>query len=106
MPYTILILSHHKPGTSLEHFKSHYETKHIPLIRQLSGDTFPQSHIRHYLQRDENGQIISLVPGKAGDGRMMDCDALAILTFENQDNFGQFMGKVTQKEAARKRACS
>ena len=33
---------------------------------------------------------------------MMDCDALAILTFADEGKFGQFMGKVTETEAARK----
>lgn len=55
---------------SFEEFKDHLENKHIPLIRELSGDDFPRSHKRHY-------------PASIDDAPW---DAMNIITFDDEEH--------------------
>ncbi|KAI0206652.1 EthD domain-containing protein [Astrocystis sublimbata] len=101
MPYTILILAYRKPGTTPSQFKAYYEGRHVPLVRSLTGATFPLSHTRRYLQRSDGVQAESdstrspatVLVGTQAD---FDYDAVTELTFEDEAAFRRFMG-VTQK---------
>lgn len=44
MAYTILIFAYRKPGTTPEQFRMHYENNHMPLVREIGGEHFPNSH--------------------------------------------------------------
>jgi EthD domain len=52
-PYTVIIFAYRKPNTTPAHFKTMYETKHIPLVQSIAGSLFPASHTRRYLARAE-----------------------------------------------------
>ncbi|KAL1853207.1 hypothetical protein Daus18300_011855 [Diaporthe australafricana] len=41
MTYSILIFAYRKPGTTPEQFQSHYEGKHVSLIKEISGEYVP-----------------------------------------------------------------
>lgn len=41
MTYSILIFAYRKPGTTPEQFRAHYEGKHVPLIKEISGEYVP-----------------------------------------------------------------
>lgn len=41
MTYSVLIFAYRKPGTTPEQFRAHYEGKHVPLVKELSGEYVP-----------------------------------------------------------------
>ena len=117
MPFSILIISHRLPHLSPAAFKSHYETKHIPLLQSIAGATFPISHTRQYIQRtpsattdksmtnDTGGQ--STTPQEAfpatalvGSPTDFDFDCLSTLEFASDEDFQRFFQVVSQDEAA------
>ena len=90
-------------------FKDHYENKHVPLIRSLTGDHFPQSHSRHYIARmaamgattdntNETHPAVALVGTQAD----FDYDALAILTWDTEEVYEKFIKTIGGAEVAAK----
>ncbi|MCJ1441552.1 MAG: hypothetical protein MMC23_002041 [Stictis urceolatum] len=109
MPYTALLYASRKPGTSPAQFREHWENKHLPLVKSLSGPDFPLSHTRYYLQRSEDpigsgGPANRNTPAAvlAGLQEDFDHDGFAILTFEDEAAFQRFYGKVSEATAAAK----
>lgn len=100
MPYTILIFAYRKPGLSPAEFKSHYETRHIPLLASHAGPLFPITHTRHYIQRTEHGPdyAATVLVGTQAD---FGYDAFAELVFEDEGKFRAFFGRVSEPEAAK-----
>ncbi len=104
MPFTILIYSYRKPGTTPAAFKSHYESRHVPLIQSLTGTHFPQSHKRFYILRSEdaganNNNTDYPATVLVGTQQDFQYDAFAELIFEDAAKFQTFMGIVSQGEA-------
>ena len=101
--FTVLIFSYRKAGTIPTAFKSHYGSRHVPLLQSLTGSHFPKSHKRYYIQRSEDAADTSnknypatvLVGTQPG----FQCDAFAELTFDDAAKFQTFMGIVSQGEA-------
>jgi hypothetical protein len=86
MPYRVLAFLSKKASLTTSEFISYYETKHIPLIVSLSGDTLPAIYKRRYTHRDEGLQPevegafgVMLPPADGGAG--IDCDAITELVF-------------------------
>lgn len=52
------------PGMSFDSFKEHYETSHVPLVKNLMGD-----NLRHYIRnyRNDAGNPFPVGPGAAFD---------------------------------------
>ena len=108
MPVTAIIYATRKQGVTPAEFKKHYEESHVPLVKSISGYLFPKSHTRFYVQRTHTGDP-SDKPNKGypatvlvGGQEAFDYDAYAELVFEDMQAFQQFMGCVTQPEAAKK----
>lgn len=55
MTVSALLLITRKPTLTPSQFKAHYETIHVPLIKQLAGADWPLSHKRTYIARPETG---------------------------------------------------
>jgi hypothetical protein len=51
MTFTILIFSYRKAGTTLEEFRAQSEGTLLPLLKEITGEHFPLSHTRRYIQR-------------------------------------------------------
>jgi EthD domain len=108
--YTVIIFAYRKPDTTPAHFKTMYESKHIPLVQSITGSLFPLSHTRRYLARAEcSPQVGSdkstypaavLVGGQAD----FDYDAIAELLFQDQAAFQAFFAKVSEPANAQKLA--
>lgn len=109
MPFTILLYSFRKPGTTPTSFKTHYESQHIPLLKSLTGTHFPKSHKRFYIQRTDSTNTTSTdnnhiqndkYPATVLVGTQPDFsyDAIAELTFEDATKFQTFMDIVSQDE--------
>lgn len=108
MPYIFLVFAHRKPGLSPAEFKSHYESKHLPLIQTLTGSLFPKSHKRCYIQRvqgpieggaDNANHPAMVLVGTPAD---FEYDVCAEVVFDDEAAFQAFFACVTQAEAARR----
>jgi hypothetical protein len=53
-PYLIAAFEIRLPTTAVAHFIDYYDNTHIPLIKTLTGASFPLSHARQYLKRVQN----------------------------------------------------
>lgn len=104
MTFQVILFVWRKPGLSPADFKTYWETKHVPLVKELTGDKFPNSHTRHYIQR-------SAVPGGAdntswpaavmlGEQSDFDYDAWAVLDFDSKEAFEAMFAKISEKDAA------
>lgn len=108
MPYRVLIFAYRKPGISPSKFKTHYETRHVPLVKAIAGPLFPKSHVRRYVQRASGGR--DSPPSNAhhpatvliGSQSDFDYDAIAELIFKDEGAFQAFFAKVSEPEAAAK----
>ncbi|KAK5944706.1 hypothetical protein PMZ80_001906 [Knufia obscura] len=74
MPNKLLILAVRKEGMTPAAFKDYYETVHIPLMKQLSGDKFPVSHHRRYSSRT------------GAPGENVPYDAVAEIVYRDQEH--------------------
>lgn len=97
MPFTIVVFVTRKAGISLADFKEHWEKCHIPLLRSLSGTSFPSRHTRHYILRNEtDGENDAMVlVGKPND---FTYDGFAVVEFENECAFKTFLPVMSSQE--------
>ena len=108
MTFAVTIYATRKQGTTPQDFKTHYEDTHMPLVKSLSGELFPKSHTRHYIQRTPTAHSTD-TSNKAypanvlfGGQAVFDFDSYAELVFEDGPAFQRFIACVTAPEAARK----
>lgn len=84
--YKIVVLTKRKPGTTKEHYKNYYETKHAKF-----GDEYLPPHCIKYIRR----YLTPLAsPMKAGQGTAPDYDAIVELWFENEEGYKAFEANV------------
>lgn len=110
MPFKVIIFSSRKAGTSPAEFQETYDTKHVPLLKRLTGSAFPTSHVRRYIARQpaetapegatqRNSQFPAVVIwGKQSD---FDFDVIAELTFPNPAAFQTFGAALMAPDAAK-----
>lgn len=108
MSLRVIILAYRKPGLSPDEFKRYYEA-HVDLVKSLSVDDFPVSHKRSYIARatvetttDDASPRNTNTPATLLMGRQsdFDFDAVAELTFVNQQAFEAFTDKVYEPDNA------
>jgi hypothetical protein len=110
MPFTILLFVTRKPSLSPSEFKDYWETKHIPLLKSLTGPLFPQNHTRRYLARinregfggpaNRDHPLLTL----RGIQQERDYDGVAEMTFETKQAFQDFYSAIYEKGTAAKLA--
>ncbi|CAN8098163.1 unnamed protein product [Discula destructiva] len=113
MTYRVLYLAYRKPGTTPADFRAHYDEKHMPKIKEMTGPRFPLSHVRRYIHRtpltlsgdpaedatDRNASYpATLLSGAQAD---FDYDALVEMTFEDEAGFQAFYGILMEPENAK-----
>ncbi|KAL4948678.1 EthD domain-containing protein [Aspergillus filifer] len=75
-------------------FKTHYETVHMPLIKNLAGDLFPLSHRRLYLARPSPGEEGSYpVAAVLGSQEDFPYDCITELTFPDEETMRTFFAR-------------
>lgn len=47
MTYSILIVAYRKPDLTPEEFRDYYNDRHVPLIREITGEYVPNTAIIH-----------------------------------------------------------
>ncbi|KAH8174506.1 ethD domain-containing protein [Sarocladium implicatum] len=99
--FQLLMLSRRRQDLTPAQFKDHYENVHVPLLKNLTGDTFPESFVRHYIKRDHDPDAPKLPSCEAhGDGNLewpaallmgeqsdIVIDAVAVLTYRDKEHF-------------------
>lgn len=94
MTFRVVLFAFRKAGLTPQDFKHHYETVHVPLVRQMTGSLFPLAHSRRYISRldapehqaDEN-QKAEVISGEASE---IPYDAITEMKFETRDDFYKF----------------
>lgn len=85
--YRFLLFVYKKPTISFEDFRTYYETKHIPLITEVSGG-LPPVHKRHYVVPG------GLFPHNPAAPEPVDFDCVTEIAFDNEDAFKEWYGRV------------
>lgn len=107
MPHRVLAFLCKKPSLSTSEFISYYETKHIPLIVALSGETLPTTYKRRYTHRDESlqaeaagpfGVMVSPTDGGAG----IDFDVMTELVFASLEARQAWTARIGRDGGAQK----
>lgn len=106
MTYTIIIFVTRKPTITSEEFRDHWENKHIPLLKSLTGPLFPLQHKRRYFARIErkgfggpaNRDHPPLV--LRGSPEDFDFDGVAELTWEDEKKFQDYYKAIYETDAA------
>lgn len=113
MTYKILFLAYRKPGTSPAQFRTHYEQNHMTKIKEITGQHFPLTHLRRYIQRTsiapannhnaEASERNSSTPATilSGSQADFDYDALVEMTFEDEEAFKTFYRILMEPENAK-----
>ena len=86
-----------KPTLSPEEFADHWENKHVPLLKSLSGPRFPLSHTRYHLSRSPSAPDypLNLVTEHPRD---FDFDAFAVVTFASEAALKEFAATLSTPE--------
>ncbi|ROT36435.1 hype protein [Sodiomyces alkalinus F11] len=80
----MLLFGRRRQDLTPAEFRDYYENQHMPLLRNLSGDVFPLSHERSYVQRLGPDFAASVVLGEQDDFLY---DSMAILTWRDMAHF-------------------
>ncbi|KAI0159939.1 hypothetical protein GGR52DRAFT_169752 [Hypoxylon sp. FL1284] len=94
MAIRVLMLIYRRPDLTPEQFRQHYEDIHMPLTKELTGDTFPISHTRRYIPRsapsapapdssNSKGEYPAIVLG--GNSADVGVDCVTELIFRDKD---------------------
>lgn len=90
--FQLLMIGRRRQDLTPEQYRDHYENVHIPLMMNLTGDTFPVTHERHYVKRTKDcgsGDEGPSWPAELLMGEQDDFyfDAVAILTWRDKAHF-------------------
>jgi hypothetical protein len=99
MTFSFLLFITRKPSINPSEFKTHWDTKHVELLKIIAGDNFPLTHTRHYIARTTgNGSWPAAV--LVGAQEDFAYDGIAELVFPDEAAFQTFFGIVSVPEAA------
>ncbi|MCJ1381313.1 hypothetical protein MMC17_004423 [Xylographa soralifera] len=107
MTYTIAVFLWRAPHVTPTEFKTHYETKHIPLLLSVMGSIFPKKHTRYYLPKhaaptSPDNPTPTYVPTVfMGTPEDFSYDVIAKLEFEDEKGFHAFFAKFMEPEVSR-----
>ncbi|PYH90617.1 hypothetical protein BO71DRAFT_72123 [Aspergillus ellipticus CBS 707.79] len=94
MTYSLLLLCRRKAGLTPVEFENYFETKHVPLIRSLTEDTFP-IHQRFYMHREEQDGY----PAKLLLGSDPNHDALCIMTWKDEAASQEYFARIQEPDS-------
>jgi len=100
MAFIVLLFITRKPSLSPDEFKTHWDTKHVELLKSIAGERFSITHTRHYISRptEQNGTWPATVSlGIQEDFRY---DGIAELHFEDEKAFQLFFAIVSTPDTA------
>lgn len=77
-----------KAGTSFEEYKTHLETKHVPLLTRLIGDIGSWRYTRSYTPT-EGPEAVFMMPQDSASSWVYDC--ITRLDFEDKETWQKFL---------------
>lgn len=96
----VFVFTRRHPSLALQQYKSHYENTHVPLLRQISGDTFPISHTRHYIPRSPDKPNSAILLMGQGD---FDFDCMTEAVYADQEHLQRHMMEIGTPEKTKLR---
>lgn len=89
MPTILHLQVYRKPELTPQEFRHHYETEHLPLMKKLSGDLFPLSHVRRYVvqARNEQSGDYKAVQQLGGAANAFTFDAISEIAYRDMEHF-------------------
>jgi hypothetical protein len=103
MSFRFLLFVTRRPDLSPEAFKTHWETKHVELIKAIAGDQFPISHTRTYLARPAQAENATWPAAVlVGSQEDFSYDGFAELVFPDEAAFKSFFALVSEPDNAAK----
>lgn len=88
--YLIAAFETRKPELSVPEFIDYYDNVHVPIIKENMGDSFPLTHARYYLKRQNGSDTPVIFGGQLSD---FNYDVITIMTFENEAHLNAFNTK-------------
>lgn len=108
MPYRILLFLYRKDGSTPSQFRDYCETKHIPFLQSLAGETFPRLHSRRYIDRQPTPASMENAGSQAdidypatelmGPRDFVEYDCIVEHVHESQDAFKAFYSRMVLDE--------
>ena len=108
MPYRILLFLYRRASLSPSEFREYCETKHIPFLQSLAGDTFPRSHSRRYIDRQPSPASMQNARAQAdieysatalmGPPEFFDYDCIVEHVHDSEDAFKAFYARMVLDE--------
>jgi hypothetical protein len=105
-PYLVAAFETRSPNISVADFIHYYDNVHVPIIKEVMGPSFPDTHARYYLKRQPDSDTPVIFGGAVAD---FDYDVITIMTFSSEDQLNEFntkymdftIGSVIMESAAR-----
>ncbi|PVH94761.1 hypothetical protein DM02DRAFT_618379 [Periconia macrospinosa] len=101
MTHIVIAKVFRKRGTTPTEFRNHYDNVHVPLLKSLTGDTFPLTHTRNYIHRvpatTEHSQSASETTESfpavqyRGEPEDFAFDSLTVMVWESEEKFEAFV---------------
>ncbi|KAI1371359.1 hypothetical protein F4677DRAFT_313571 [Hypoxylon crocopeplum] len=96
MVVRVLMLIYRRPDLTPNQFRKHYEEIHMPLTREVAGNTFPLSHTRQYIPRSAMPQdspagkerYLAIVAG--GNPADVQVDCVTELIFRDKEHLQSY----------------
>lgn len=90
MPVILHMRIYRKSGITNREFRGHYENVHLPLMRKISGDLFPEAHARLYIPFDagqDKSDRQATAQVLAGSPENFNFAAISEITYRDMDHF-------------------
>ena len=96
MTFSFLLFITRRPDLTPEEFKSHWENKHVQLLKSIAGDKFPISHTRTYIARPAEANATWPAAVLVGSQEDFSYDGIAELVFSDEAAFQTFFAIVSE----------
>ena len=97
MPFTIAAFAARKEGVSPAQFQEQYE-KHLNLLRETVGSTFPQSAVRHYVKRSKQDPTGEKPLSFTGSEETFGYDVVVFYNFADEAAAEEFQKKYEESQ--------
>ncbi|KAF2106905.1 hypothetical protein BDV96DRAFT_606943 [Lophiotrema nucula] len=96
MPFTIAAFITRKPELSPTDFQAAYEDKHLPLLKDVVGNAYPQTVTRNYVKRAKADPAGLKPLSFTGSEETFGYDLVSFLQFEDEPKAQEFQKKYAE----------
>jgi hypothetical protein len=102
MSFSFLLFITRRPDLTPDQFKTHWDTKHVELLKSIAGNKFPTSHTRTYISRPAELNASWPATVLVGSQEDFSYDGIAELIFKDEAAFQAFFSVVNEPVNAAK----